>query len=297
MLAYNHLLMESYKEAARTRLEVQGLKDLPPLPLIAERILEVLEDDSLSVETFVGIIEQDPGLSARLLGLANSAFFGLPGRIDTLEAAIIRVLGFDIVKSLALSMAVSSVFDARRCPQFDLERYWAVAMTTAMAACELCKSLPYAGSFSEKHLYLCGLLHNVGLLALVHCCPDEIGQALEIYAGSPEDGLSAAEQRTFGCDHHHAGGWLGRKWHLPSAIVNVIEHHAAVDYRGDNAREVRLIGCAARLANRWLYGASTDEQVAADAAALGIAEAALAAHRARLEKRVDEIRQTASHIT
>lgn len=289
--------MEPYKAAKQTRLEVQNLKDVPPLPLTAQRILKMLEDEALSVEAFTAVIEQDPGLAARLLGLANSAFFGFSGKIDTLEAAIVRVLGFDIVKSLAFSMAMSSEFEARRCPEFALDRYWSVAIVTAITVGTFKREVHGFASGSDKHLYLCGLLHNLGQLALVHCCPDKMGRALKLYAASPGSPLSAAEQQVFGCDHHDAGGWLARKWGLPEVIVNVIEHHFEPDYRGPDAGKARLVGCCAQLANHWMYGEPPSaEGISVALAALGVPPREIDAGYARLQVRLDEIRQTAQQF-
>ena len=94
----------------------------------------MVADDRFSLEDLALVINQDPGLSARILGLANSAYFGQTNPILTVEDAIIRVLGLNMVKSLAVSIAVSGVFDSSACRSFDLHEYWSHSLSIAMLA-------------------------------------------------------------------------------------------------------------------------------------------------------------------
>jgi hypothetical protein len=100
-------------------------RDLPPLSFTATRLLELSADPDVEVDDLAAVIEQDPALTARILGVANSAYFGQVNPVLSVETAIIRVLGFNMVKSLALSIAMAGIFDTSKCPSFDLETYCA----------------------------------------------------------------------------------------------------------------------------------------------------------------------------
>ena len=257
------------------RLIVQRLKELPPLPLAAQQILRVMDDPAVSMDRIAGIIEQDPALAGRILGLANSAFFRRNGEITTIKEAIIRSLGIEVVKSLAIGMAMGGIFDTSNCPAFDLRRYWTSAFITARCAARFARKVQGDPPIDPAPLFLCGLLHNFGLLVLAHCFPQEFNQALEGVAGSPGIRLGDQETAVLGFDHHQAGGWLARKWHLPGVVIAVIEHHHERDYRGPYRTEALLVDGCARWAGALQEGHPLPGEVGDRLRRLGLPESAL----------------------
>ncbi len=257
------------------RLIVQRLKELPPLPLAAQQILLVMDDPAVSMDRIAGIIEQDPALAGRILGLANSAFFRRNGEITTIKEAIIRSLGMNVVKSLAIGMAMSGIFDTSDCPRFELRRYWSSAFITAQCAARLGRQLACEPPIDPAPLYLCGLLHNFGLLVLAHCFPGELDQALGMVAGHPGVRLGEQERAVLGFDHHEAGGWLARKWHLPEVVIAVIEHHHEEEYQGPCRIEARLVDGCAQWARALEEGHPPPEEVRVRLHRLGLPESAL----------------------
>ncbi len=247
------------------RLEVQRLKEIPPLPMAAQNIVSILGDPDVEMKKVVSAVEQDPALAARVVGMANSAFFGVNGGVKTVEQAIIRALGLDLVKALALSVCMNNVFDASSCRHFNALAFWHRATRTAVLASLLASSVNAAhGTLSRQHVYLCGLIHNLGILALVHCYPEAMSRAFEMHMLSLADGLptrlAALEEDLVGADHYMAGGWLARKWGLPEDVVHVIEHHAVKHYRNIDWPLVQLVGHAAR----WISRIDSDGAVQPD---------------------------------
>ena len=130
---------ENMPESIRQlREDVLCLEQIPPLSATAARLLEIATDPDLEVAQLAEVIEQDPPLTARILGLANSAFFGQANPVLTVEEAIIRVLGLNMVRSLALSLALAGSFNTAACPAFRLDRYWLQALASAALGRELC---------------------------------------------------------------------------------------------------------------------------------------------------------------
>jgi len=256
-----------------TRLEVQKLDSLPPMSVAAHELLTAMSDSDLDLRAIAAIIEKDPALLARIIGLANSAYFGYPERVTTAEDAIFHVLGLKMARSLALSMVLSGPFRTEHCPEFDSERYWVTAMMTAAVAERLARyvtvePLPQTGSG-----YLAGLLHNLGILAMVHLYPLQMGQVFHTYAKDRSVPLAALEQEALTATHTAVGGWLGRKWRLPNFTVAVMENHLNADYRGEYRSLVQLVGFGSAWANSLFNGSSGHDLSVLTALGIPAAEA------------------------
>jgi HD-like signal output (HDOD) protein len=243
--------MHGLEGANARRLEIQQLKTIAPMPLVAKHVRQALAADTLNHQKLASILKQDPGMAARILGLANGAFFGTAGRIKTIEDSIQRVLGLNASKALVLSMVASDSFDITECRNFRLDHFWGSAMMTGALASKLIKHVEIDPQPSARLAFLCGLLHNLGLLALVTTYPAEMAHVLANL--QPDQSLAEAEWALLGTDHHRAGGWLARKWRLPPEIVDVIEHHHERD-RLHYWDLTRLVGFCARWSERWLGG-------------------------------------------
>lgn len=213
--------MQAHAHSTAVRLEIQKLNELPALPVAAQQFLAAVEDNRMEVRQLAAILERDPGLLARIIGVANSAYYGYPDKVVTAEDAIFKVLGLNAARSLALSIILAGVFDARRCPRFALDRYWEEAISVATLAQRLAPNITFEPAPSPGEAYLAGLLHSIGLLALVHLYPARMGEVFaEEVCGSD---LTARERDLVGTDHSAVGAWLGRKWRLPPRIVAAID--------------------------------------------------------------------------
>lgn len=269
------------------RQEIQQQKELPTLSPNIEEILQTCKDPEIDHLKLSKILEGSPTITARLLGLANSAFFGQQGRVNSLSHAI-SILGLVTVRSVTIGLVVSSVFDGRKCPNFRADRYWTSTVMTSVLAQELYKGISIDEAPDKNSVFIAGLLHNIGLIALVHLYPDEMNRAFASYAANPEKILAEHIQDQLSTDHYQAGVWLGNKWHLPAPLLLVMEHHYERDYRGREWRLALLEGIAARWANQIIDECETIDDESASLEALAItpthAEQALENTRARLEQ-------------
>lgn len=205
----------------------ESIGALPPLPATAQEILTCFGDEFIDAEKVTSVVEGDPGICAKLLGLANSAYFGLAEPVNNMSEAISRVLGVDTVRSLVFAMAVQQSLNSKQCPGFDPTRFWTQSLLTAECCKKIALADASAGDDVRDLAYSAGLCHNLGMLALVHMEP---GQTNTVFAAHQElaqpDSLAALFSKEFGTDHRAMTAELGRAWSLPAPMVSAYEFRA-----------------------------------------------------------------------
>lgn len=225
--------------------QVQDILLLPPLPAIATKLLQLVASEDCDIDELAAVIEQDPGLTARIIGIANSAYFARPTEMCNVADAIVRVLGLNLVRGIALGIALSKPFDTSTCPDFQLDRFWYRAMQTATLAGRLAP-LTQLAEAERGCLFLGGLLHNLGQLVLVHAFPDRMSKVFRAWAAEPGTGLLALEHRHLSMTEIEAGTLIAQRWQLPKRVIEVIEFRHDPWRAGAAASTVQLVSyCAA----------------------------------------------------
>lgn len=216
------------KETSETATRfAQSIAALPPLPATAQQILTCFGDEFIDAEKVTAVVEGDPGICGKLLGLSNSAYFGLAEPVNTIGEAISRVLGVDTVRSLVLAMAIQQSFNSKGCGPFNTERFW---MQSLLAA-ECCKKIAAADEAADDVVrdlaYTTGLCHNLGLMALVHMEPKRAGSVLEAHKSHSEpDSLTKLFLEEFATDHKIMTAELARGWFLPAPMLAAYQYRA-----------------------------------------------------------------------
>jgi putative nucleotidyltransferase with HDIG domain len=195
--------------------------ELPALPQVVLELIALLRNEEVRLDDCVSRIERDLTLAARTLRLANSAFYGVPGRVANIRDAV-QILGLRAVGTLLTTAAVSSQFGRPACPGFDFSAFWRHSIATAIAA----RTMARMRRLDDDLAFTAGLLHDIGLLALATQFPAELGVAIR-YAQETETPALDAEQLVSGTDHVAAGTAMVRHWHFPSQVIDVIKHHHA----------------------------------------------------------------------
>jgi len=198
----------------------KGLQCLPAMSITVTQLLELTQQDGSDVEQVARTVAQDPALSARLLRVANSPFFGLAGEIDSINQACM-VLGMNTVRNLAVAVGVGSCFNNDRNEQASL---WRLAMEKAVAAQALARR---CGQNSEV-AFTAGLLRDLGKMVMLSCFAEAMQKTIA-YQNAHGCDLNLAEQAIFGMNHRELGGMLAKLWGLPLLIRQVIagQHEAA----------------------------------------------------------------------
>lgn len=213
---WNELLLSTLSQADR----------LPSLPSLYIEINKVLEDPEVGIDAVGGIIARDIGMTAQILKLVNSAFFGLPRHVsDPAEAA--SYLGVELLKSLVLSLHVFSQFEHAHTESFSVDKLWQHSLLVAALA-KLVAQAENAPDRVVKEAFSAGILHDAGKLVLVSNFPSEMDRILHsirVMGVKPD----AAEREIFGATHAEAGGYLLGMWGLPVGVVDAITFHHAPD--------------------------------------------------------------------
>jgi putative nucleotidyltransferase with HDIG domain len=197
---------------------LERLHQLPAMPLVVREVMASFNDDRTGSAVLAHKIAHDQGLSAKVLQVANSSFYGLPREIGSIHEAV-TVLGFDTVRSLVLSAGFMRTFPAAEGKGFDRHAYWlrsfrVATYTEALAKC-LGKERPM--SFSA------GMFHDVGQLVLDACIPEQFAAVLALQVTSGRD-LIECERAELGFDHAEIGAEMARRWNFPAKIEHAIRY-------------------------------------------------------------------------
>jgi putative nucleotidyltransferase with HDIG domain len=225
------------QEVRQLRAEVMARKNVPTLPAVLAKILQLCGSIDSNSRELIGIIEKDQALTGKILRLANSAFFGQSRRVATIPRAVI-LLGFANVRNLTLSVKVWDTLGTG-IARVHLQALWAHAVACAMAGKALAASLRMG---DPDEAFTAGLLHDVGRLILAMRFRDEYWTVAQ---GDREtSSIDACERGAFGVDHAEVGAWMLEAWALPPAVVERVRvHHDG----SAELTETRLVGIAARL--------------------------------------------------
>lgn len=195
------------------------VETLPALPQAVREVMQALQQDDVSVERSVHLIEQDQSLAARTLRVANSAFYGMPGRVGRIGDAV-TLLGLRAVSGVLLAVSFSNGLDTTRCAGFSFRAYWRHSMATALAARLLAPRL----RLDPDEGFVAGLLHDIGKLVLAAHFPAEGAQAIAL-ASSADVSDVESERATLGLTHAEIGAVLVRHWRFPVGVAQAVEHH------------------------------------------------------------------------
>lgn len=201
---------------------VTELESLPSLPSLYLEIIEELKSPKSSLAKIGEIISKDIGMTAKILQLVNSAFFGMPQHISSPSQAA-TLLGVDIIRALVLSVKIFSSYSSSIPEQLNIERLWNHCNMTAVLAKEIANSENFDRKMIDD-VFMAGILHDVGILVLASNLPEQYNEVLQI-TEQKNMRLIEAEQLILGKTHAEVGGYLIGLWGLPDTIVETIYFH------------------------------------------------------------------------
>ena len=208
--------MNAIIEAEDVKARVQ---ELPPLPQVMREIVEALNDDDLSLDVVARRIAVDPALVAKILRVANSAFYGVSGSVGDVGDAV-RLIGLRTVGIIVSAAGILQTIPPPSCAAFDFKRFWAHSIAVAICSQELAS----ACGCSTTVAFAAGLLHDIGQLALATHYPLELTAATHL-ARDRDCPRYEAEKDILGFDHGEVGAWLAAHWRLTDSVCEAIRRH------------------------------------------------------------------------
>lgn len=208
-----NLMVNDQKDVLRAK--VNELVKISSIPTVLKKIMEITENDNSSVSDLESVIEHDQALALRVVGISNAVFYGFPRKISSISQAIL-VLGFEMVKGLAISMVVfKGLTGDKRC---NVSLLWQHSFEVATASTLIVQR---TGLVNRDSAFLAGLLHDIGRPIIFQLFGKNY---LEVSAPDTA-GLLVLEEESFGAAHPEAGAWFADKCKLPEDCVKAIRYH------------------------------------------------------------------------
>ena len=229
---------------------IEQVYELPPMPDLGRRILELQSDPNAGARELANIVQLDPSLAAQVIRYASSSYYGYTGRITNIQEAISRVLGYDMVMNLAIGLAAGRSFCIPEKGPLGLKSFWEHAIISAVLMQRLSAAMPEGMRPSQAQCYLCGLLHDFGILLLGHLFPPEFQLLNKLAQANPKQSVAELESRLLGMGearemiamgHARIGAWLMEAWQMPGPLrIALLEHHNT-EYMGEYELLVHLV--------------------------------------------------------
>lgn len=233
---------------------IEKLEKLPAMPGMAQQIIQLRANPNGRVDHLAKIVEADPSLAAQVIRYAKSPLYGYRGQVDSVHAAIARVLGYEMVLNLALGIATAKPFKIPRKGPLGLDAFWEHALHSAVLTQGLATLVPTELRPSAGMAYLAGLLHNMGYVLLGHLFKEEYLILNKFIVQNQDKTTHDMELEILGVDHGQIGAWLMKSWKLPEEITTaVLEHHNEA-YRGPFAIFPLLVLISDRILKRYGIG-------------------------------------------
>jgi putative nucleotidyltransferase with HDIG domain len=195
------------------------IRQLPPLPAVISRLMDVVQNSESSAEDVSRVLASDQHLTGKVLRLVNSSFYGMSRKIATITRAVV-ILGYQAIRHLALGLAACQAFQDQK-SALDRERFWTHSLSCAATAQLVARQ---TGLPVPEEAFVAGLLHDIGRMALSVAGPREFAGLRPAPAGQ----LIAREKEVLGMSHAQAGAQLLEHWKLPEALCRVVRfHHSA----------------------------------------------------------------------
>jgi HD-like signal output (HDOD) protein len=207
--------------------------------MVINQVQNLISNPDSNMEQIAALISKDQAITARVLRLVNSAYFGMNTKITSIQQAIV-ILGLNTVRNLTLGVSVIKTFKKQDSSHFNREKFWLHSFETAQLAKLIArqKKLPEVEDY-----FLAGLLHDIGILVLDQYFNNDFAKAIEHSLGEGLH-LPEAESGILGADHTEIGEFISEKWQIPPYLVHCIRHHhypMATAQLGDAAEDIDKI--------------------------------------------------------
>jgi HD-like signal output (HDOD) protein len=241
----------------RVRKLVDRVQGLPTLPSMLNSINQMILNPRTSAKEVAQVISSDPSLTAKVLRVVNSSFYGFPNRITTITHGIV-ILGFNTIKSIVFSSTIFDVFrHSARPGDFDRSEFWKHSIGCGAAAKAIGRRLNYP---MLEELFIAGLLHDVGKIVMDQFLPDKFAEVLSLVR-SQDILIAEAEIQLLGVTHADIGAWLFEKWNLSRGLIETTRCHHNPALAGENQKFAEIIHLSDILVRAVRFGNGGDARI------------------------------------
>ena len=220
---------------------IKKVTTIATLPEITAQIVATVEDPKSSASKLHKLISHDPALITRILKVVNSAFYGLPGQIGSIERAIV-LLGLNAVKNIAVAASLGQLFrGVKLCEGFTARDLWTHCVAVGIAARDLAKQMKVP---LGDEAFLAGMIHDIGILVELQVFPERLREVCDAVQATGESFVEA-ERRIMGMDHQQLGAALAQQWKFPRSCQLVAGYHHQPTALADDNRLLVTLVCAA----------------------------------------------------
>lgn len=245
----------------RIKQRLEDTLEIPTLPQTAQRIIQLRADPNAVISDLAEIVESDPSLAAQVVSWAASPYYAIPGKIRSVQDAIVRVLGFDLVGNLALGLALGKTLAMPKDKADGITPYWTQSIFCSTLVEAIVKQVPAELKPGKGLTYLSGLLHNFGYLVLGHIFPPHFSQICRYMEANPSVSHMVIEHHLLQITREQICVWLMDLWNMPEEIGTAIQYQHDPNYSGPHCAYPNLIFIALRLLRQHGIGDAPCEDI------------------------------------
>lgn len=274
---------------------IHDLDTLPAMPVIAQKILALNLDTDEGEWAMLKLIEQDPQIAAKIVGLANTPLFGTSKPVTSVADAAM-LLGITRVKSVTMGIAVMSSLAKKSVSKLDVQGLWLHSLAVALALRTISKAMPPNKRPRDDEIFLAGLLHDIGYMVLNYLDPERSDELHARFAAEQDRSSAEIEAELLEMNHSELGAELARHWELPDSVVTILRYHH--EPKNKFAAASQPMTSMVNLAERILPSFGILEHASPEIgpeewSALGIAPAKAEDLVVQIRAQAEEVRQTA----
>jgi len=247
-------LSEAIEKIKKT---IKGIRSLPTLPTVVLQIMDLLSNPNTSVQDLSKIISLDPSLTTAILKLVNSAYYGFPRQVSTINHALV-ILGFTEIRNITFTVSTLRTFpEAFASEIFNREKFWQHSIECALGAKALAENLRYRVS---GETFIAGLTHDIGKIILEQYLHSYFLKVVKIMQ-SEKLSMFEAEKKVLKISHAEIGAWLARQWNLPLKIEKAIKFHHTPEEVEFNSELTTIVHLSNILSHRKLADSEEDKLI------------------------------------
>ena len=290
--------MSTRKSPVNLKQAIRNLDMLPAMPVIAQKILALDLETDEGERAMLKLIEQDPQIAAKIIGLANTPLFGASKKVTSVTDAAM-LLGITRVKSVTMSIAVMSSLTKKHVGKLDIQGLWLHSLAIALALRTISLAMPRNTRPLDDEIFLAGLLHDIGYMVLNQLDP-ALSDKLHIQLTSQKErNSSEIEAELLEMNHGELGAELIRHWDLPESVVAILRYHHDPENKHAAAGQplVSMVNLAEKILPSFGIQEHTSSEISPEEwSALGIDPATTDKLIEEIKRQAEEAQETAGNL-